>query len=234
MKKILGYGCLTIIIVLVGSGFFAWRLISGAVKQKDLGLQATSEEAQAAQEKAGVSVTALPATTTLTDSFRYEGSHSLSYSMDSKELTALALAHSKYKYFPFMNTQIRVNSDSTVEISSVVDTSKAFSYATAIGFAAADLEKAMNDYHIPRSTIPVYVKGSGSVIDGKVTLNLNSGSIAGIPIPMGLVNDKKPQIIGVLEDIINRTTGLQATSLTFSDGKMSFNGMVPEKKFIVE
>ena len=234
MKKILGCGCLAIILILAGSGIFVWRVVNGAGKQKDLGLRATEQQAQRAQEKVQVVVVALPSDTTLANSIRYEGTHALTYSMDSQELTALASSHSKYKYFPFTNTQIRVNSDGSVEISSVVDTMKAFSYATAIGFAPDDLEKAMNDYHIPRSTIPVYVKGSGSVINGKVTLNLNAGSVAGIPVPMGLVNDKKPPIIGILEDGMNRTPGFKATSLTFSDGKMSFEGMAPEKKFIVE
>jgi hypothetical protein len=234
MKKILGCGCLAVVIILAGGGIFAWRILHGTVKQKDLGLHTTAEEALAAQQKAGVTVTTLPDTTPISESIRYEGTHPLSYSMNSQELSALALSHSKYKYFPFTNTQIRVNSDGTVEISSTVDTMRAFSYATAIGFAAADLEKAMNDFHIPRTIIPVYVKGNGSVINGKVTLNLDSGSVAGIPVPIGLVNERKPQIIGILEDGMNKTPGFKATSLTFSDGKMSFDGMAPEKKFIVE
>jgi hypothetical protein len=234
MKKILGCGCLAVILILAGSGIFVWRAVSGAMKAKDLGIRVTAQQAQLAQEKVRVAVVALPGDVPVSESIRYEGKQSLTYSMDSRELTALALSHSKYKYFPFSNTQIRINTDGTVEISSTVDTMKAFSFATAIGFAPGDLEKVMNDYHIPRSTIPIYVKGSGSVTNGKVILNLDAGSVAGIPVPMSLVNDRKPQIIGILEDGMNNTPGFEARSLTFTGGEIHFDGTAPEKKYIAE
>lgn len=238
MKKIIGIGCLTIILLLAGiSAFVGYKVsttMKGMGKAKDLGLTASREQADAAQQKTAVAVNTLPSDAPIAGSIRYEGSMPKTYELDSSELTALALSHARYKYFPFKNIQIRVNADNTVEISCVADTMKAFSYATALGFAAADLEKAMTDYKIPRTTIPLYVKGSGSVTNGNVELNLNAGEVAGIPAPMGLVNEKKPQIVGILESFIKKTNGLVAKSITFKDGKVHFDGMVPERKYIVE
>jgi hypothetical protein len=238
MKKILLFGCLTIILLVVGTSvFIGWKVastIAGKAKPHDLGQSATMEQAIAVQAKTQVTVTILPASSPLSGSMRFEGSHPMTYELTSAELTALALSHARYKYFPFKNIQIRINPDNSVEVSAVVDTMKAFSYATAIGFAASDLEKVMTDYHIPKSTIPVYVKGSGSVTNNRVSLELDAGDVAGIPVPMGLVNDKKPQIVGILEDMIRITTGLNAKSITFSGSKVHFDGNVPERKYIVE
>lgn len=238
MKKILGIGCLTIILLIVGfSSFVGYKVattVRGMAKSKDLGLSATREQADAAQKKTSVAVYTLPSDAPIAGSIKYEGSIPKTYELDSNELTALALSHARYKYFPFKNIQIRVNADNTVEISCVTDTMKAVSYATAIGFAAADLEKAMSEYKIPRTTIPLYVKGSGSVTNGKVELNLTAGEVAGIPVPMGLVNDKKSEIINIVETGIRKTNGLVAKSITFNDGRVHFDGMVPEKKYIVE
>ncbi len=238
MKKVLGIGCLTVVVLIVGvSAFVGYKVattVGGMAKPKDLGLTATREQADAAQKKTSVAVNTLPSDAPIAGSIRYEGSIPKTYELDSSELTALALSHARYKYFPFRNIQIRINADNSVEVSAVADTMKAFSYATAIGFAAADLEKAMNEYKIPRTSIPVYVKGSGSVSNGKVALSLMSGEVAGIPVPMNLVNDKKSEIISILETGIRKTNGLVAKSITFSDGKVHFDGAVPERKYIVE
>lgn len=215
-------------------GFKIASTLSGAAKPKNLGVQATMEQAQAVQAKTKVTVTALPEGTPVSESIRFEGSQPLTFEMDSTEVTALALSHSRYAYFPFSTIQIRINPDNTVEVSCMADTMKAFSYATAIGFTASDLNKVMTDYHIPKSTIPVYAKGSGSVTNGKVTLQLDAGEIAGIPIPMNLVNDKKSEIIGIIEEGLRNTPGLEIKSITFSGSKVHFDGKVPEKKYIVE
>lgn len=238
MKKALGIGCLVLILLLVGiSTFIGYKVattVGGMAKPKDLGLRATRQQADAAQQKTEVAVNTLPSDAPIAGSIRYEGSKKKTYELDSGELTALALSHARYKYFPFRDIQIRINKDNSVEISCVADTMKAFSYATAIGFKAADLEKAMIDYKIPRTAIPVYVKGSGSVTNGTVSLNLTGGEVAGIPVPMSLVNDKKSEIIDILETGIKKTNGLVAKSIEFKDGKVHFDGMVPERKYIVE
>lgn len=238
MKKILGISCLAIVLLVVGiSAFVGFKVASavrGMAKPRDLGMHATMEQALEAQAKTQVAVATAPESTPISGSIRYEGSHPMTYELDSAGLTALALSHARYKYFPFSNIQIRINPDNTVEISCMADTMKAFSFATAVGFAASDLDKVMTDYHIPRSSIPVYVKGSGSVTNNKVTLELDAGEVAGIPVPMGLVNDKKPQIVSTIERIMRIAPGLDAKSITFSDSKVHFDGKVPEKKYIVE
>lgn len=238
MKKALGIGCLVIILLVVGiSTFVGYKVattVGGMAKPKDLGVSATRKQADHAQQKTAVLVNTLPSDAPIAGSIRYEGSKQKSYELDSNELTALALSHARYKYFPFRDIQIRIHNDNSLEISCVADTMKAFSYATAIGFNAGDLEKIMTEYKIPRTAIPIYVKGSGSVTNGKVSLNLTGGEVAGIPVPMGLVNDKKSEIIDILETGIRKTNGLVAKSIEFKDGKVHFDGMVPEKKYIVE
>lgn len=238
MKKIIVGGCLAVVLLVIlisaGIAYTVSRAASGALKPKDLGIRATAEQAKAAQDKTTVKVFSLPPETPLSQSIRFEGSKPVSYSMDSTELTALAIRHGQYKYFPFHNVQIRVNQDNSVEISGVADTSKAISYATAIGFAPADVEKALEQYNIPRSSVTFYVKGSGSVTNGKVALDLNGGSIAGIPVPMSLVNPRKQEIINILETGMRKTPGFEAKSIKFSDGKVHFDGSLAEREYSVQ
>ncbi len=231
-------GCLGIIfLILILCGFIGFKIyqaLSGTSKPKDLGITATREQADGAQAKTTVQVISLPDSTPVGESIRFEGTKPMTYSMDSQELTALALYKTKYKYFPFHSVQIRVNPDNTVELSGLADTAKAISYATAIGFAASDVEKAMDEYNIPRTNVSFYVKGSGSVTNGAVSLNLTGGNIAGIPVPMALVNSKKDAIIDVLESGMRNTPGFEAQSITFSDGKVHFTGSLSEKEYIVQ
>lgn len=234
MKKIILGVFGLIVIALLFFGYKMYQAITGTAKPRDLGITATMEQANAAQTKTTVQVIALPASTDIGQSIRFEGTKPMAYSMDSAELTALALFKTTYRYFPFHSVQIRINADNSVELSGLADTAKAVSYATAIGFAASDVEKAMKDYNIPSSNVSFYVKGSGSVTNGAVTLDIQGGEIAGIPVPMGLVNSKKAAIVDILESGMKNTPGFEAKSITFSDGKVHFNGSLSEKEYIVQ
>lgn len=238
MKKILLFGCLGFIVVLIGTtvfiGFTVAKTVKGLAKPKSLGIIVSAADATSAQEKTTMKMVALPDSTPINQSIRFEGKKTVSVTMDSKELTALALSKTRYKYFPFHDVQIRINADNSVEISGLADTQKALAYASAIGFAPADVQNVMNEYNIPKTNVPFYVRGSGSVKNGNVTIDFSGGSIAGIPVPMGLVNDKKPEIIGLLEHGMATTPGFEAKSLTFSEGKMHFDGSVAEKELVVQ
>lgn len=237
MKKII-IGCLGIFLILLLAlgiiGYKIFQSVTGAAKPRDLGITATMEQANAAQNKTTVEVIALPESTAIGQSIRFEGKKPMTYSMNSEELTALALVKTKYRYFPFHNVQIRINNDNSVEISGLADTARAISYATAIGYASSDVEKGMKEYNIPTSNVSFYVKGSGSVTNGAVTLDIQGGEIAGIPVPIGIVNSKKPAIINILESGMKNTPGFEAKSITFSDGKVHFNGSLSEKEYIVQ
>ena len=238
MKKVVIFGCLSIIVVVIGVSIFIGYKVSSAIagtgKPRDLGIQITAAQADEAQRKTGVQVMALDSSTPLTNSMQFEGSKPVSFSMDSKELTGLALVRTKYKYFPFHSVQIRVNDDNSVEVSGLANTAAAITYATALGYAPGDIEKVINDYNIPRSNVSFYVKGAGSVINSKVSLDIHDGQIAGIPVPMGIVNSKKADIINLLEDGMRKTPGFEAKSMTFSGGKVHFDGSLAETERIVQ
>jgi hypothetical protein len=241
MKFILGiFVGFILLCVLIGFGIMTYlgfvpglSTALGFNKAKDLGITITAADSTAAQSKTGVEILAMPAGTAVVNSIKYEGSKNATYEMNSTELTGLS-NNRKWKYYPLENVQVRVNDDGTVESTGVIKLDSAFNYVRALGYSQEDIDKAMNEMKIPRMNLPFYVKFGGNVKDNVVNLSVDSLVISNVPVPASYITEHTSDAAKIVEDLIAKSNGFSIKSLSFSDGRMYFDGTVPEKEYVVE
>jgi len=206
--------------------------ILGTNKPKDLGIIITPEDSKKAQEKSGVRLIELPKDTSIANSYLLEGQRSASFSFDSKEGTAI-INNRPWKYYPFSNLQLRINPDGTAEISGMVNMNLFMNYAQALGYSTTDIDKALDEYHIPKINMPFYAKGSAGIIENKVFFNVTSLEAGRIPVPSSILSSNKGRIESFVQDVVNKQKGFSAKKLVVENGKIVFDGTLPEKESVV-
>lgn len=223
-----------VIIFLAGLAGFVPGLsdILGTNKPKDLGIKITTEDSAKAQEKSGVIIIELSKDTPVNNSYQLSGQKNASFSFDSKEGTAI-INNRPWKYYPFSNLQLRINSDGTLETSGMVNMATFMDYANSLGYATDDVNKALDQYHIPKINMPFYAKGTGSVIDNKVTVNIQSFQAGRIPVPSGILSANMGRINSFAQDVVGRQKGFTAKKLVVENNKIVFDGTMPEKEAVV-
>lgn len=163
---------------------------------------------------------------------KMEGLKEVSYSMTQEEISALANA-TPWKYFPFSQVQVKINEDGTIEAATVVKIEKLLSFAESLGYSSEQVSQAMEKYKLPLKDMPVYVKSNGSVTDNKINANISYLEIGRIPVPSSIVEKALPEVIKAGDAILSSFPGFYAKSMTFANGKMNFEGSIPEKQYLV-
>ena len=107
------------------------------------------------------------------------------------------------------------------------------SYANALGYATDDVNKALDQYHIPKVNMPFYVKGTGSIIENKVNLNVQSFEAGRISVPSGIISSNMNRINSFVQDVVNKQTGFYAKKMTVENGKIVFDGKLSEREYVV-
>jgi len=199
---------------------------------KDLGIRITKQDSLDSFAKVGSEFVSLKKTDTIKD-YTFEGKKDATFTMDSKELTA----HSNNRpwiNYPLKNVQILIHPDGTIEGSALLVISKAIPYAMGLGYSETQIQDAMKKYSIPPFEVPFYVKGKGSVLNDKVSVNAQTVQIGSIGIPGNIVAQANKEAESVLDDVIQKhTDGFHADSVTFENGKMNFKGQVPQKVYVI-
>jgi len=204
----------------------------GSDKPRDLGIRFAPGDSLKAQEKIGIKLVALPKDTPVTESFKLKGKKPASYSMTSEELTA-ASNNRPWVYYPLSAVQVKINQDSSVEVSGMLDTVKLINYAEAIGFDLTKPREYMNQYRLNFQKLPFYLKGIGSVHDNKVALDLQSAEIGRFAIPIEVVGQAETPVVSFIETFISKTPSFYAKRLEINSGKFIFEGSLPEEEATV-
>ena len=236
VKKIIG-SLLLIVIILVGLGGYMGFIpgvssIFGSDKPRDLGVKITLEDSKKAQEMTGVILSDLPSDTPISQSIKFEGKKEVKVSFDDVSGSAI-MNNRPWKYYPFYNVQVKIHQDGTIESSGMINMDKALQYAESLGFSTADVNKAMDDFKIPKMNLPYYIKGKGEVVDNKVSLNVDTVQAGRLTIPSSVVSQNQDRASRVVESAINRLDGFYARSLKVEDGKVVFDGTMAEKEMVV-
>lgn len=201
--------------------------------QKDLGITVTKEQTTQAINKVGTEIIALPANTPAESGFKLEGTKPAEFTMDSQELSA----HSNnrpWKNFPLKNTQIKIHDDGTIEGSAMLIIDKAMPYAMGLGYSEAQIRDAMKQYSIPPVSVPIYIKGKGSVLANHVSVDAQSVQVGAVAIPADIVSSANEAAEVVLDNLIARNNqSFDCESLTFKNGAMHFKGAVAQKQYVI-
>ena len=226
-----------IIVVVLGLGYLGFvpgvSKLLGSDKPRDLGITYTAADLKSITSKNHVQRIVLESAPDIKSSFVLKGTQAINNVFTDKEITARLGQESDWLFNPFTNVQVKIGKDGTVEASGVVRVDRLRGYAEATGVSSTDIEaisKGMDKYKVPRISFPAYVKGSLSIENNKLNIDLSELYIGKIPVAKALYSQAK----SAFEDFVYKrlTSGgygsLYVKSLSFSNGKMSFSGNIPK------
>lgn len=201
----------------------------GADKPRDLGVRFTQADLDSANAKAKVKVEALSPGAPAAQSLKLSTNKVPAVaSFKGSELTALVAAHeSKWAYYPVSDVQIKINPDGTAEASGILRVDRAYGYAAATGVPTWVVDEVINRLKITNVNPPFYVKGTGSIANDKVTMDIRQAEIGRFAIPGDWIAGNKGLLTSFVEDRV-RAAGISIKSASFAAGELKFDGTVPE------
>jgi hypothetical protein len=243
MKVLAGIfiGVVSIVIVLVlVAGYFGLvpgvSSIFGSNKPRDLGVTYTAADNASGHAKGGMQILSLPADTPLTQSLVFSGSKPASFDLTQAEVTAM-INNNQWAYLPVSDVQVKFNADGTTEWSGILELDKLHDYALARGLTEADYNNAITEvskYAIIQKSMPFYVKGTGSVVNGSITFNCDSFKIGRLPVELASqINDHHDDLLNLLNEDVLTIPGFSCNNLSVSDGQVHFDGTLPQSVSMV-
>ena len=259
LKVILIIGGVIVLLAVIAMGYLGYipavSKVLGTNTPRDLGVTYTEADLASAKNKFGVEL-AETGTKDPTGSISYEGSHLVNTSFTDEELTAM-VASKRYIYNPVKNVQIKIGGDGKLESSGLLVVSNLDNYFAAVAPGTVSSAEVAKYTKLLPGEVPYYITGTASVSGGNVSVKLDTVEIARSPklgnlvarayannasanvsefsvgpfnIPSSTLSSYQARINTFLTTRLNRITGLQAKSVTFSGGKMNFDGSMPNKK----
>jgi hypothetical protein len=215
------------VLVLAYFGFIpGLSSVFGANKPKDLGVTYTSADYTSTHDKIGTQVIKLEKADSIKDSIQFSGKKETKVDLSSAEISAYLNA-SKWVYAPGSNIQVKINQDGTGEISGLLNIRNFIAYVS-LTTPSADIQQAIDKFHIPASA-PFYAKGTLSVINNKVNMNIQSLEVGRIPVPAGNISENMAAVNNFATDKLNSIPNLKVRSLTLSASQAHLDATVPEK-----
>jgi len=223
---------LLIIFVLLGIGYLTFRgkmpiLSDMVLKQVDLGIDESPDVIYAFYDDIQF-VDNLKGDTPKSGTLVFEGGIDLDHTFTQSEINSWFSAWEKsWTGIPFQNLQVRLNPDGTVEASSLITVSEAESIGRTLGYTDEEIAKAKTYLEYIPDPLPLYAKGTASVTEDDVMIDIDSFKIANFNIPSSLAG----AIGGVIEDVIERTRHLSddttiKSAIVTAEG-VQFVGTVP-------
>ncbi len=140
----------------------------------------------------------------------------------SEELTALVFR--PQSPLPFSETQIKLNSLGTAEVSGILLTDKVSSFASHLGIKKQKALQGM-DYIGLTHNIPFYIQGNISISQQQLSLNISSLILGKISMPADEIAMVQNLITPWLEQELNSNLSVVINSLTIENGILNLKGM---------
>ncbi|OGK16328.1 hypothetical protein A2774_05290 [Candidatus Roizmanbacteria bacterium RIFCSPHIGHO2_01_FULL_39_12c] len=237
--KLIRLFLLLLFFLIVGSVFYLGYLgfipiisgFMGANKAKDLGVKYTKANFDSYVEKGKTKIVMVSQGTDPAKSVKYSGQTSVNDSFSQEDISA-RLNYSNWKYMPASNTQVRVNSDGSVEFSAnvLMERLPGFVAFTGLGkYSLDDFNKGLKYINLAKVSPPVYLKFKAGAVNNKVNLNLQSARIGKFNLPLEKF-DADAALTQIVENVFDKVDGFYAKTVSFSNGQMKFEGTVPEKQ----
>lgn len=225
---------LFIIILLAVSvlGYFGFipglSAIFGSNKPRNLGVRVTSENYNTYVQKAGTEIKHIQNAPVTGKSFVASGRKE-SYTSFTPEEISGRVSFSSWKYMPVDNVQVKINPDGTSETSGVLRVDRLSGFFATMGFgnvSQAEMHEALKYAGIAGNP-PFYAKVRASVVNNKAQVTLISAELGRFPIPIDDIN-KSGALVSLTNEVLSKVAGFYAKSVTFENGKMNFEGTIPE------
>ena len=222
---LIGVGSFILVVILV-LGYLGFMpgvsALFGSSTPKDLGVKYTAQDFASAHAKMG-SLMQESTATAITDSIKYSGSKPVTASFTNEELTATANS-GKWKYRPVKDVQVKVSPDGTVEVSGKIIKKNIDKVAQVYGYTTDDIKKGEEIIGFVPGNPTFYAKGKATVTNNQVNLDIQELQIGKIDAK-NMISEGEAQ--SIIDSGISQVPGLNVKSMTFSDGKMNFDGTVP-------
>ena len=194
-------------------------------KPRNLGITYTEQDRLNGRAKIGWQLQELPPSTPPEQSLIYSGQKDVTATFTSQELTVWI--NKKWKYIPITDAQIRVNQDSTVEMSGILHTDRIKTYAMIMQ-APAEFDDILRNYgRFLMGNIPIYLKTEAVIKDNTAQIKLYEFQLGRYSISPYLLAQNTGLFARAAEWQISSIPGVNIQSLTFQNGSASFAGTLP-------
>lgn len=164
---------------------------------------------------------------------QFSGTRSVKATRTSEQLTALANSNDlkSWKYFPAQNVQIKIGNDGSVETSGRFLSDRIFTALARPGLDITSEEQGyINDYgKYGKGNPAFYMKFNGGITNNQVNINFSKVELGGIGVPSSAMGEVNNHVRSLVQRKMSKVSGLNIKSLTFQNGKMNFDGTVPDK-----
>ena len=230
MKKLIF--SVLILAILLGVGYLTFKgrmpvLSEMIYKQVELDVKETPDEMYNYYDEIGY-VNNLKGDEPKSGELVFEGGIEIEHTFTQSEINSwIAAWEGEWADLPFKNSQIRINSDGTVEASSLITVSTAESFAKTLGYTDEEISKAKNYIKFMPELLPLYAKGTAAITENNTMVEIQDFKIAGYTVPSTLYSG----LSSILESLTERTRKLSdytdvASAIVTSEG-VSFKGTVP-------
>lgn len=237
IKRLLVVLIIVALAVILGLGYLGvvpgLSSILGASKPRNLGVTYTDADFTSLMAKNHVKRVVLESAPTPQASWVLQGSQTVTAAFTDKEITARLAKAEGWALDPFTDVQVKIGQDGVVEASGIVHVDRLRAYAEATGVSQDEIStiaKGMDTYKIPRGSFPAYAKGTLSITNNTLDINVSQLVIGKLPIPETLYRQAKAPLESFVHERL--TSGgygsLSIKSLTFSNGTMKFSGTLPK------
>ena len=230
LKRLLTGLLITTVIAVLVLGYFGFipgvSDLMGANTPRDLGVRPTSAALASVNAKLGVSYSTLPSSATGTASLQESGSQQISVQLTSEEVTALINDHAKrWKYYPITDVQVKINTDSTIELSGRLRVDRWSGYADAIGLTEEIRDQLRPYLGYVKTSPAIYMRGS-LTLQGYASIMTEELQLGRVPVSADQINEYD----GILEYFVEEVSNLyqlQISQLYASGGSLTVTGSIP-------
>lgn len=231
MKKFLGgfFVAILVIILLIAGGLFYVGIIPGFAKATDLGSTADPNFIINFDKAHGMKNEIPNGVVPDNRQAEFSGQTELNADFTSNDITSLLSSwKARSPKLPIKNVQVRFNSDGTGEISGILEIKTAVNLAKSLGYNDSDIEKGKEYIKYTFGDISFYVKGTGNVTNNLVTLNPSTAKLGNVNLPSDITQKAMPIIEDAIERRLKQVPNLSVKTLDFSNGKLHFEGTIPD------
>ena len=231
MKKFLTIVIIIVFLIVFIIGYLGFvpglSTIMGTNKPIGLGVLVNKESLSSADKKVNISHLAVTGQAPDGKNIKYEGTHNADLSLSSVEISSLLQSGGWEFSEAVTDMQIKMNKDGKVEASALVNIDKLEKYLDNTGLVnTKDFKTYTDKIKVFEKTTPIYLAGTGEVVNNKVKLNLDNVKVGRLPIPMN--NESSGYLVQLFEKRINSIPGFRVDSAKIENSQLNFKGSLPD------